>query len=134
MPCCFAAQALGDDVIDSVVGENIAILTEEEKYNETVQSSVNRVVAVLSGKEDPGAPVRCATLLPWGAVSSSAGVPLECMGCENTASGTGSLCGHAPAPTGVCTGATAVLGWVPNTRPSKKMSPKHYTTSSMSHS
>lgn len=50
--------AVGDDLIDSIVGENIPILTEEEKYNETVSSSVKRIVAKLSGKEDPGAPYR----------------------------------------------------------------------------
>ena len=49
---------MGDDLIDSIVGDNIPILTGEEKYNETVTSSVARVVAKLSGKEDPGAPVR----------------------------------------------------------------------------
>lgn len=42
----------------SIVGENIPILTGEEKYNETVTSSVKRVVAKLTGKEDPGAPFR----------------------------------------------------------------------------
>lgn len=52
------AQAVGDDLIDSIVGENIPILTGEEKYNETVTSSVSRVVAKLTGKEDPGAPFR----------------------------------------------------------------------------
>jgi uncharacterized membrane protein YgcG len=51
-------SALGDDLIDSIVGENIPILTGEEKYNETVSSSVSRVVARLSGKEDPGPPFR----------------------------------------------------------------------------
>jgi uncharacterized protein len=52
--------AVGDDLIDSIVGENIPILTDEEKYNETITSSVSRVVAKLSGKEDPGAPERNA--------------------------------------------------------------------------
>lgn len=42
----------------SIVGENIPILTGEEKYNETVTSSVKRVVAKLTGKEDPGPPFR----------------------------------------------------------------------------
>lgn len=51
-------KAIGDDLIDSVVGDNIPILTEEEKYNEAVQSSVNRIVAKLTGKQDPGAPFR----------------------------------------------------------------------------
>lgn len=51
-------KALGDDLIDSVVGDNISIFTEEEKYNEAVQSSVNRIVAKLTGEADPGAPQR----------------------------------------------------------------------------
>ena len=59
----FTAQAIGDDLIDSIVGENIPILTGEEKYNETVTSSVSRVVAKLTGKEDPGPPFRSALLL-----------------------------------------------------------------------
>ena len=50
--------AVGDDLIDSVVGENVSILTEEEKYNEAVRSSVDRVVAKISGKEVPAAPQR----------------------------------------------------------------------------
>lgn len=54
------AQAVGDDLIDSVIGDNIPILTLEEKYNETVSSSVSRISAVLQGKEDPGPPIRCA--------------------------------------------------------------------------
>lgn len=51
-------KAVGDDLIDSVVGDNVSIFTEEEKYNEAVQSSVNRIAARLAGKEDPGAPQR----------------------------------------------------------------------------
>merc|ERR1711939_1230651 len=51
-------ESVGDDLIDSVQGDNIPILAEEEKFNEAVLSSVNRVVAVLDGKGDPGAPQR----------------------------------------------------------------------------
>jgi uncharacterized membrane protein YgcG len=51
-------KALGDDLIDSVVGDNIPIFTEEEKFNEAAMSSINRIVAVLDGKDDPGAPQR----------------------------------------------------------------------------
>lgn len=51
-------SAIGDDLIDSVIGDNVSILTEEEKYNEAVTSSVKRVVAKLTGAQDPGAPVR----------------------------------------------------------------------------
>lgn len=48
--------AVGDDLIDSIVGDNIPVLTEDEKYNETVISSVRRVAAKLTGAPDPGAP------------------------------------------------------------------------------
>ena len=50
--------AVGDDLIDSVIGENVSIFTEEEKYNEAVTSSVNRIVAKLSGQEVPEGPKR----------------------------------------------------------------------------
>merc|ERR1712113_966750 len=53
-------KALGDELIDSVVGENIPVFTEEEKFNEAILSSINRIVATLDGKEDPGAPQRKA--------------------------------------------------------------------------
>merc|ERR1719379_1108307 len=51
-------KALGDDLIDSIIGDNIPYYTEEEKYNEAALSSVNRIVTVLNGKNDPGAPQR----------------------------------------------------------------------------
>lgn len=43
-------QAIGDSLVDSVVGDNIPIFTEEEKFNEAVSSIVKRVEAKLSGK------------------------------------------------------------------------------------
>jgi len=49
-------KAVGDDLVDSLVGDNIPIFTEEEKFNEAILSSINRIVAVLDGKDDPGAP------------------------------------------------------------------------------
>jgi len=51
-------SAVGDYLIDSVIGENVSIFTEEEKYNEAVTSSVNRIVAKLSGQEVPEGPKR----------------------------------------------------------------------------
>jgi uncharacterized protein len=51
-------EAIGDDLIDSVVGENVLVFTEEEKYNEAVTSSVNRLVAKLTGQEVPEGPKR----------------------------------------------------------------------------
>jgi uncharacterized membrane protein YgcG len=46
--------AIGDDLIDSIVSDNIPIFTEEEKYNQTVTSSVDRLAAKLQGQEVPG--------------------------------------------------------------------------------
>jgi len=51
-------EKIGDDLIDSVVADNIPVFTEEEKFNEAVLSSVERIVNVLTGKNDPGAPQR----------------------------------------------------------------------------
>ena len=50
------AQAVGDELVDSIVGDNIPILTEAEKFNETMVSSVKRVSARLLG-------AHCAA--PW---------------------------------------------------------------------
>lgn len=44
-------QAVGDDLIDSVVSDSIPILTEQEKFNEAVSSIVKRVEAKLTGGE-----------------------------------------------------------------------------------
>lgn len=49
---------IGDDVVEGIVTENIPILTSEEKYNEAIISSVDRIQAILEGKEDPGGPKR----------------------------------------------------------------------------
>jgi hypothetical protein len=48
-------KAVGDELIDSIVGDNIPILAEEEKYNQTVTSSLERLAARLDGREVPGA-------------------------------------------------------------------------------
>lgn len=47
-------QAVGDDLLDSIVSDNIPIFTEEEKYNQTVLSSVDRLEAKLTGQTVPG--------------------------------------------------------------------------------
>jgi len=51
-------KSLGEDLVDSVVSDNIAVFTEEEKFNEATLSSIERITAVLNGKDDPGAPQR----------------------------------------------------------------------------
>lgn len=43
-------NGVGDDLIDSIISTNIPIFTEEEKYNECVISSVNRIESVLRGE------------------------------------------------------------------------------------
>ena len=55
--CCFRMvshgvcfQAVTDDLIDSIISSNIPVFTEEEKYNESVTSSINRIEAVLRGE------------------------------------------------------------------------------------
>lgn len=49
-----AAQAVGDELLDSIVSDNIPIFTEEERYNQTVLSSVERIEAKLNGQTVPG--------------------------------------------------------------------------------
>lgn len=49
-------QAVGDDLVDSVVSESIPILTEEEKFNEAVSSIVRRVEARLTGAQPENLP------------------------------------------------------------------------------
>lgn len=51
-------RAVGDPLIDSIVSDNIPIFTEQEKYNETITSSVKRIAAQLKGEEVPAAPER----------------------------------------------------------------------------
>lgn len=51
---CAPLQAIGDELLDSIVSDNIPIWTEEERYNQTVLSSVERIEAQLTGKEVPG--------------------------------------------------------------------------------
>jgi len=51
-------KAVSDDLIDSIIGDNIPILTEEALYNEAMISVGKRLDAVLSGDTDPGPPAR----------------------------------------------------------------------------
>jgi hypothetical protein len=34
---------VGDDLVDSIISDNIPVLTEQEKFNETAISSVQRI-------------------------------------------------------------------------------------------
>ncbi|XP_065853860.1 UPF0603 protein At1g54780, chloroplastic [Euphorbia lathyris] len=49
-------QAVGETVLDSTVAENLPVLATEERYNEAVISSANRLVAAIDGLPDPGGP------------------------------------------------------------------------------
>lgn len=47
-------NAMGDNLIESLVVDDIPILSEQEKFNEATLETTNRIVSVLNGKEDPG--------------------------------------------------------------------------------
>eukprot|EP00955_Chlamydomonas_euryale_P069301 360398-Chlamydomonas_euryale.AAC.1 len=47
-------QSLGDDLLESLSVDNIPIFTEQEKYNQCVESVVDRIRAQLNGNEVPG--------------------------------------------------------------------------------
>lgn len=47
-------KAVGDSLIDSIISDDIPILTEKEKFNETVLETAKRIEAVIKGEEDPG--------------------------------------------------------------------------------
>ena len=49
-------KKLGGALVDSITGENIPILCEQEKFGEALSSSLRRVAAKLGGGEDPGPP------------------------------------------------------------------------------
>eukprot|EP00951_Prasinocladus_malaysianus_P027867 scaffold251858_cov39-Prasinocladus_malaysianus.AAC.1 len=51
-------NAIGDDLIDSIIADNIPILTEEELYNEAMVSTLKRIDAKLNGEEVPPPPSR----------------------------------------------------------------------------
>lgn len=51
-------QKVGDSMVDSVLSDNIPVLTEQEKFNETITSSIKRLEASIIGSKDPGAPQR----------------------------------------------------------------------------
>ncbi len=49
-------KAISGPLLESIITENIPILTEDEKYNEAIISSVNRIQAKLTNEADPGPP------------------------------------------------------------------------------
>lgn len=51
-------SAVGEELVDAIISENIPIFSEEEKYNAAVLSTVERLEAKLSGKPVPAGPKR----------------------------------------------------------------------------
>ncbi|XP_068660107.1 UPF0603 protein At1g54780, chloroplastic [Aristolochia californica] len=49
-------QAVGDNILDATVTENLPVLATDEKYNEAVISSAKRLVAAIDGLPDTGGP------------------------------------------------------------------------------
>lgn len=49
-------QAVGENVLDAAVSENLPVLATDEKYNEAIYSTVKRLVAAIDGLPDPGGP------------------------------------------------------------------------------
>ncbi|KAJ9510181.1 hypothetical protein QJQ45_015653 [Haematococcus lacustris] len=65
-------DAIGDELLDSIVGDQIPIYTEQEKYNLTVESSLERVIAKLEGKTVPGKLGAAATAAVAAAAAAAA--------------------------------------------------------------
>lgn len=49
-------EAVGENILDATVSENLPVLATDEKYNEAVYSSAKRLVAAIDGQPDPGGP------------------------------------------------------------------------------
>lgn len=49
-------KAVGEDILEATVSENLPVLATEEKYNEAIYSSAKRLVAAIDGLPDPGGP------------------------------------------------------------------------------
>jgi len=71
-----AAQAVGDDLVDSIVSDNIPILTEAEKFNETLISSVKRVRAHLLGARRAAALDIFFTAMGWDLPAARVSAPV----------------------------------------------------------
>lgn len=92
-------QAIGDNLVDSVVSDNIPIFTEEEKFNEAVSSIVKRVEAKLTGAAPSHNLTFTACFEGW--------QDMPCTGAGGVCGGCASLIGLACS---VCRGS-AVYVW-----------------------
>jgi uncharacterized membrane protein YgcG len=51
-------RTIGDELVDSIVSDNIPVLAEDAKFNEAVTSSLRRIEAKLTGEAVPPPPAR----------------------------------------------------------------------------
>ena len=49
-------EAVGKNVLESILSKNVPIALEYDKFNEAIITSIKRISAVLEGKMDPGPP------------------------------------------------------------------------------
>lgn len=49
-------KAVGDNILEGVVSENLPVLATDEKYNEAMFSAAKRLAAAIDGLPDPGGP------------------------------------------------------------------------------
>ncbi|KAF1879069.1 hypothetical protein Lal_00047741, partial [Lupinus albus] len=49
-------QAVGENILDATVSENLPVLATDEKYNEAIYSTAKRLVAAIDGLPDPDGP------------------------------------------------------------------------------
>ncbi|XP_066367044.1 UPF0603 protein OsI_019212, chloroplastic-like [Miscanthus floridulus] len=49
-------QAVGDQILDATVSENLPVLATDEKYNEAIFSTAKRLAAAIDGLPDTGGP------------------------------------------------------------------------------
>ncbi|KAG0488142.1 hypothetical protein HPP92_006953 [Vanilla planifolia] len=49
-------QAVGENILNATVAENLPVLATDEKFNEAMMSTAKRLVAAIDGLPDPGGP------------------------------------------------------------------------------
>ena len=89
-------QTVGDALVDSIISDNIPILGEEAKFNETVTSSLKRVEVLLPPALSRLLPALLAVgfwvgessmpscYIPWTVRGTSCGLLLEAKGVKGT--------------------------------------------------
>lgn len=108
-------KAIGDDLIESIVTDNIPIYAEQEKYNGAILSAVDRLEAKITNKTVPGACVGgrvcscvCArACVFWGGGRSKGGGGRGCPGAGRDEGCAGGRRGRQGKPRGKEKGAAA---------------------------